>query len=83
MNIVLMMYIKKLACDELIMKIMKNLLICGFVHFTHKYHELKRHSTQKINVLTNEVWIYEWMNITQISHLPINPSIKCVFNAWY
>jgi hypothetical protein len=25
-----------------------------------------------INVLTNEVWTFEWTNATQISHLPIN-----------
>jgi hypothetical protein len=42
-----MMYIKKLACDELIMKIMQNVFIRKFVHFTHKYHELKTHLTQK------------------------------------
>jgi hypothetical protein len=36
-----------------------------------------------INVLTNEIQTYEWMSVTQISHLPINPCVKCVFNAWY
>ncbi len=35
----------------------------------------------RINVSTNEVWTYEWMNVTQISHLPMNLSVKCVFNA--
>ncbi len=34
-----------LACDELIMKIMQSSFIHGFVHFTHKYHALKTHST--------------------------------------
>jgi hypothetical protein len=37
----------------------------------------------QINVLMNEGWTYEWMDITQISYFLINPCIKCVFNAWY
>jgi hypothetical protein len=36
-----------------------------------------------INVLADEVWTYEWTNITQILHLSINICIKCVFNARY
>jgi hypothetical protein len=32
----------------------------------------------QINVLMGEV-----MNATQISHLPTNPYVKCVFNAQY
>jgi hypothetical protein len=35
----------------------------------------------RINVLTNEVWTYEWTNVTQISHLPMNLCVKCVCNA--
>ncbi len=34
-------------------------------------------------MLTNEVQTYEWTNVTQISHLFINPSFKRVFNAQY
>jgi hypothetical protein len=36
-----------------------------------------------INVLVDEVWTYEWTNITQILHLFINLCIKCDFNARY
>jgi hypothetical protein len=36
-----------------------------------------------MNVLIDEVQTYEWMNVTQISYLPINICVKCVFNAWY
>jgi hypothetical protein len=35
----------------------------------------------QINVLTDEIQTYEWMHVTQISHIFINPSFKCVFNA--
>jgi len=34
-------------------------------------------------VLTNEIWIYEWTNVTLILHLLINLCVKCVFNARY
>jgi hypothetical protein len=34
-------YIINLACDKLIMKIVRSLFIHRFVHFSHKYHELK------------------------------------------
>jgi hypothetical protein len=34
-------------------------------------------------VLADEVWTYEWTNITQILHLRINLWVKCVFNAQY
>ncbi len=37
----------------------------------------------QINVLINDVWTYEWMNVIQILHLPISMRVKCVFNAWY
>jgi hypothetical protein len=36
-----------------------------------------------INVSMNKVRTYEWMNVTQILHFPINPCVKCVFNAQY
>jgi hypothetical protein len=36
-----------------------------------------------MNVLTNKVWTYKWTNVTQISHLPINLCLKCVFSAQY
>jgi hypothetical protein len=36
-----------------------------------------------MNVLIDEVQTYEWTNVTQISYLPINLCVKCVFNAWY
>jgi hypothetical protein len=36
-----------------------------------------------INVLTNKVRTYEWMNVTWILHLPKNLCAKCVFNAQY
>jgi len=75
---------------------MWSFFIHRFVQFTHKYHALKTHLTQIykkmwnlsdihsfINVLTNEVQTYEWMNVTRISHLLINSCVKCVFNAWY
>ncbi len=38
---------------------------------------------KQINVLTNEVQIFEQTNATQISHLPIYLCGKCVFNARY
>jgi hypothetical protein len=31
--------------------------------------------------LIDKIWIYEWMNITQILHLPINISMHNI-NAW-
>jgi len=31
----------------------------------------------------NEIRIYEWMNVTLISHLLMKLCVKCVFNAWY
>jgi hypothetical protein len=31
----------------------------------------------------DNVWTYEWMNVTQISHLPKHSSVKCAFNAQY
>jgi hypothetical protein len=31
----------------------------------------------------NEVWTHEWTIVTWIFHLPINPRVKCVLNAWY
>ncbi len=34
-------------------------------------------------MLTNEIWIYEWTNVTLILHLLINLCVKCVFNARY
>jgi len=37
----------------------------------------------RINVLMDEVQTYEWMNVTQISHLSMNLCVKCIFNAWY
>jgi hypothetical protein len=40
-------YITNLTCEELIMKIVQNLFIHRFVHFTHKYHELKTHLTHR------------------------------------
>jgi hypothetical protein len=36
-----------------------------------------------INVLTDDLWTYKWMNVIQILHLPINLCVKCVFNAQY
>ncbi len=35
-----------------------------------------------INVLTNEIKIYGWINVTQISHLLINSCFKHVFNTY-
>jgi hypothetical protein len=34
-------------------------------------------------VLADEVWTYEWTNVTRILHLCINLWVKCVFNAQY
>ncbi len=31
----------------------------------------------------NEIWIYEWLNVTWISYFLKNSCVKCVFNAWY
>jgi hypothetical protein len=39
--------ITNLACDKIIMKIMQNSFIHKFIHFTHEYHVLKIHLTQK------------------------------------
>jgi hypothetical protein len=36
-----------------------------------------------INVLMDEVWTFEWKNVTQIFHLPIILCVKCAFNTWY
>jgi hypothetical protein len=41
-------YITNLACDKLIMKIIRSLFIHRFVHFTHEYHALKTHLTHRI-----------------------------------
>jgi hypothetical protein len=69
-------FITNLACDELIMKIVRSSFIHKFIHFPHKYHVLNTFDTW-INVSTDEIWIYEWMNVIQISHL----LIICVSNV--
>jgi len=73
-------YITNLTCDKLIMKIMWSSFIHRFLHFTHEYHVL---NDTQINVLINEIQTYEWINVTQISHLLTNSCVKCVFNAQY
>ncbi len=40
-------YITNLACDVLIMKIMRSSFIHKFVHFTHECHALKTHLTHQ------------------------------------
>jgi hypothetical protein len=40
-------YITNLACNELIMKIMRSSFIHKFVHFTHEYHVLETHLTHE------------------------------------
>jgi hypothetical protein len=59
-----------------------NTFIHGFVHFTHDYHALET-CLIWINMLIDEIWIYEWTNVMWISHLPINLCVKCVFNGRY
>jgi hypothetical protein len=39
--------ITNLACDKLLMKIMQNLFIHRFIHFTHEYHGLKTSLTNR------------------------------------
>jgi hypothetical protein len=71
----------RLACDELIMKVVRSSFI---VHaFYTQISCIENTFNTWINVLTNEIWIYEWMNVTLISHLLINLRVKCVFNARY
>jgi hypothetical protein len=36
-----------------------------------------------INVLMDDVWTFEWKNVTHIFHLPIILCVKCAFNKRY
>jgi hypothetical protein len=58
----------------------QSLFIYKFEHFTYEYHTLK---TNMSNMLTNEIWTYDWANVIQILHFSINVCVKCVFNRWY
>jgi len=53
-----------------------------FIHFYTWIPCVENMVDTWINVLMNEIQTYEWMNVTQILHRPINSCVKCVFNAW-
>ncbi len=59
--------------------------VCSFLgsYILHTDIMCWKHFDTQINVLTNEVWICEWMDVTQISHLLINLCVNFVFNAQY
>ncbi len=72
-----------LACDSLIMKSCEvHPFIGSYILYTQISCNENMFDTW-INVLIDQVWTYEWTNVTQISHLPINLCVKYVINAQY
>jgi hypothetical protein len=76
--------ITNLARNELLMKIVQSSFIHRFIHFcTQSIPCIENMFDTQINVLTNEIWTYDWTNVTRILHLLIKPCVKCVCNAQY
>jgi hypothetical protein len=62
-----------LTCDKLIMNVVWSSFIHRFVHFTHKYHALKTHSTH--NKCVDEWNMNLWMNKCHTSFASSNKSM--------
>ncbi len=61
-TIIPLVIITNLTSNDLVIEIMQSFIVHRFISFVHKWSCIENTYKTWINVMTNEMWIYEWMN---------------------